>query len=211
MDESIFEKEANLVKIESFIYPKRQEKIIEELRKFGIKEAYSFGPVNLSNVNVIGKGKSGIVVLLDRGKVIKIRRSDSPKLDMTDEAMRQIEAYPSSPKVHLYGNNFIIMDYIPGRPLTRMEKPEIKRDVIRRAFWLDYKRIRHKEITRPWKNILVTEARSYIVDYESSTYSYKPNNVARVVFALTRNAQLVSLYTSAKLSLGSLVDIVINS
>ena len=62
---------------------------IKELKKLGIKSISFQGELKLGTLNVLGKGYVGIVVLAKNKKkkvAIKIRRIDSSRKEMTNEA-----------------------------------------------------------------------------------------------------------------------------
>ena len=183
MDKLIFKENAKLVKVREFIYPHYDEELEKELVEHGITELYSFGKVNLGKVRVIGKGKTGIVVLLDEKRVIKIRRSDSPKESLEIEAKIQSLAFPVAPKVYNYGKNFIIMDYIEGEHLSDTRKNKnILIDLLLKAKELEDKKIEHKELARPYKNVIATENdKVYIIDYDSASIKENPYNVTSIL------------------------------
>jgi len=188
-----------LVKVREFIYPKYNEEIEKELVEHGITELYSFGKTNLGKLKVIGKGKTGVIVLLDEKRVIKIRRSDSPKESLEIEAKIQTQALPIAPKVYDYGKNFIVMDYIEGKNLddTRKNKRVII-DLILKAKELESRKIEHKELARPYKNVIVSENDNvYIIDYDSASIKENPYNVTSILSWL-RLPNLAILYKKHK-------------
>ena len=193
MDKQVLTKNPTLVEIKKFIYPSFSEEIYKELIEQGIKYLYSFGNIKIGEVYVIGKGKTGIVALLDENRVIKIRRSDSPKESLEIEAKIQDLAYPIAPRVHSYGKNFIIMDYVKGRNLTKKESTDIIKKLLIKAKALEDKRIEHKELSRPYKNVIVTENDVYIIDYDSASIKEKPKNVSSILSWLKR-VDLARLY-----------------
>jgi putative serine/threonine protein kinase len=180
--------------------------IEEELLERGINKLYSFGSVNLGKVRVIGKGKTGIVTLYDKDKVIKIRRSDSPKETLEVEAKIQILAYPTSPKVYEYGRNYIIMDYIIGRKLTRNEDINIIIDLLNRAYHLEKVKIEHKELSRPWKNVIVSYDRTYILDYDSASIKERALNVQKILSALGYY-EMAKQYSKGSLNLDEVIKL----
>ncbi len=182
MLKSLPEENSNLVEIRNFIYPVYSKEVEDELKSIGIYYAYSFGKVNLGKVNVIGKGKTGIIVYVGEGKVVKIRRTDSPKNSLDLEARIQSISYPSAPKVFDYGINYIIMEYINGRNLTKYDVKYLV-DLLFRAKHLEDVHVQHEEIARPWKNVLVTDSRTYIIDYDSSSIKERPLNVTKILSA----------------------------
>ncbi|AWR97677.1 serine/threonine protein kinase [Acidianus sulfidivorans JP7] len=172
-----------MVEVRNFIYPKYDENIEKELKSNGITHLFSYGPTKLNNIRVIGKGKTGIVALIDDKKVIKIRRSDSPKESLELEAKFQEKACPSSPKIYSYGRNFIIMEYIQNsRILTRNDTSYLC-DLLKRAKYLEEVKIQHEEISRPWKNVIVDDKRTYIIDYDSASFKENPFNVNKILSA----------------------------
>ncbi len=182
MSERISKKDTKLADIKNFIYPSYNFDIHRELLENGIEYAYSSGSINLGKVKVIGKGKTGIVVLISDNKVIKIRRSDSPKETLEIEAKIQEHAFPSSPRIYHYGKNFIIMDYINGRNLRRDDKVYLI-DLLKRAKYLEDVNIEHMELSRPWNNVIVSAKGVYIIDYDSASLKEKPYNVTKILSA----------------------------
>ncbi|MDT7876360.1 MAG: serine/threonine protein kinase [Sulfolobaceae archaeon] len=182
-----------MVEVKKFIYPFFSEEIYKELIEHGIRYLYSFGDIRVGEVYVIGKGKTGIVALLDENRVIKIRRSDSPKESLEIEAKIQDLAYPIAPRVYSYGKNFIIMDYVKGRSLTKNENIDVIKKLLIKAKGLEDKRIEHKELSRPYKNVIVTENDVYIIDYDSASIKEKPKNVSSILSWFKRS-DLAKLY-----------------
>ena len=63
---------------------------IKELEKLKIKSICLTGPTTIGNLEILGKGYVGIVVLVKRGSkevALKIRRTDSQRKNMKNEAM----------------------------------------------------------------------------------------------------------------------------
>lgn len=207
MSETVFDKDSKLVEVKYFIYPRYDIKIERELLEYGITHLFSVGKIRLNYVNVIGKGKTGIVALLDEKRVIKIRRSDAPKETLRLEAEIQKMAYPSAPKVHFYGDNFIVMEYISqGRYITR-EDTKYLPDLIIRAKHLEDVKIEHHEISRPWKNVLVDGKRSYIIDYDSASIKENPHNVNKILSAFGYT-ELATKYKRGLISFDKILDFI---
>ncbi|XDF44496.1 serine/threonine protein kinase [Saccharolobus solfataricus] len=195
-----------MVKISYFIYPTYSKEIEEELRKSGFDYAYSFGQKNIGKLKVLGKGKTGIVVLVEQDKVLKIRRTDSPKETLEIEAKLQIKAGEEvAPRVYDYGKNFILMEYINGRNLTKSEKKETLIDLFKRARILEEKLIEHKELSRPWKNVMVTYDRTYIIDYDSATVKEKPRNVTKLLSNYLNKRDLAIKYSKSEITFDQLL------
>lgn len=187
MSQAIFSKNSNLVEVKHFIYPRYDQQIEKELLEHGITHLFSFGNIKINDVNVIGKGKTGVIALLDEKRVVKIRRTDAPKETLKIEAEIQQIAYPSSPKVYFYGNNFIVMEYVNNaRPLNKSDLKFLP-DLLVRARYLEEVKIEHHEISRPWKNVLVNDQRTYIIDYDSASIKENAFNVNKILSAFGYN------------------------
>jgi putative serine/threonine protein kinase len=205
MSERIFEKDAKLADIKDFIYPNYDNSIHKELLENGIDSAYSFGNLNLGKVRVLGKGKTGLVALISRDKVIKLRRSDSPKETLELEAKIQLYAFPSSPKIYYYGRNFIVMEYIDGHNLRRSDSAYLI-DLLKRAKYLEDINIEHMELSRPWNNVIVSRERTYIIDYDSASFREKPYNVTKILSAF-KLYDMAKGYKTGKLCFDKIVSI----
>ncbi len=188
-----------------FIYPYYSEEIERELREHGIRKAYSFGSFEVKKgIRALGKGKTGIVVLTEDLKAVKIRRVDSPKESLEIEAKLQGLAFPVAPKVYDYGRNFILMDYIKGRHMTRQDINLLPTLVIK-AWKLEGLKIEHKELSRPWKNVIVRDDGDLVVlDFDSATIKESPKNVTSVLSAFGL-VELAKTYARTR-DLGMVLD-----
>ncbi|QGA54292.1 serine/threonine protein kinase [Sulfolobus sp. E5-1-F] len=196
-----------MVKISYFIYPYYSKEVEEELRKAGFDYAFSFGQKSLGRLKVLGKGKTGIVVLVEPYKALKIRRTDAPKETLEIEAKMQIKAGEEvAPRVYDYGKNFILMEYIRGRNLTKNETRETIIDLLKRARILEEKFIEHKELRRPWENVMVTNSRTYIIDYDSATIKEKPRNVTKLLSNYLNRRDLAVKYSKSEITFEQLLS-----
>ncbi len=183
MHEGFLKEKATLVEIAKFIFPTYSPEIEEELVSFGLTRAYSIGGTTLGRYKVLGKGKTGVVVLTEDGLALKIRRTDSPKESLELEARLQMRAERSAPRVVKFGRNFILMEYVQGRHLDYVESTEVITDLLLRAGYLESVNLEHKELVHPWKNVIVTQGRTYILDYDSVSVKERPFNVNRILNA----------------------------
>ncbi|QKR00954.1 serine/threonine protein kinase [Metallosphaera tengchongensis] len=194
-----------MVEIRNFIFPRYSEEIEEELLSLGINAAYSFGGTILGKLKVLGKGKTGVVVLTQEGLALKIRRTDSPKESLEMEAKMQVRAGEVAPKVMKYGKNFILMEYVEGRHLEYRESPGVIIDLLTKARRLEEVNLEHKEIVHPWKNVLVRGEETYILDYDSVSMKERAFNVNRVLNAFGFH-ELAKEYKRGGLSIQEVVS-----
>ena len=187
-------------KILAFPKPKDSEikKRIIELKKLGISHVSFTGPLRIEKCNILGKGYVGIVVLVKKEKEIfalKIRRTDSPRKNMTDEArlLRIANKIGIGPKFIKNSKNFLIMEYIDGEKIIDwVKKSKIKskdlrsviNNVLRECYLLDNAGLDHGELSTIDKHVIVGKNRNTIIDFESSSTKRKSSNVSAATQAI---------------------------
>ena len=187
-------------KILAFPKPKNSEikKRIIELKKLGISHVSFTGPLRIEKCNILGKGYVGIVVLVKKEKEIfalKIRRTDSPRKNMTDEArlLRIANKIGIGPKFIKNSKNFLIMEYIDGEKIIDwVKKSKIKskdlrsviNNVLRECYLLDNAGLDHGELSTIDKHVIVGKNRNTIIDFESSSTKRKSSNVSAATQAI---------------------------
>jgi len=196
---SVFKKDP-YKKILSFPKVKDSEikKRIVELKKLGISHVSFTGPLRIEKCNILGKGYVGIVVLVKKEKEIfalKIRRTDSPRKNMTDEArlLRIANKIGIGPKFIKNSKNFLIMEFIDGEKIIDwVKKSKIKskdlrsviNNVLRECYLLDNAGLDHGELSTIDKHVIVGKNRNTIIDFESSSTKRKSSNVSAATQAI---------------------------
>jgi putative serine/threonine protein kinase len=196
---SVFKKDP-YKKILSFPKVKDSEikKRIVELKKLGISHVSFTGPLRIEKCNILGKGYVGMVVLVKKEKEIfalKIRRTDSPRKNMTDEArlLRIANKIGIGPKFIKNSKNFLIMEYIDGEKIIDwVKKSKIKskdlrsviNNVLRECYLLDNAGLDHGELSTIDKHVIVGKNRNTIIDFESSSTKRKSSNVSAATQAI---------------------------
>ena len=135
---SVFTKEP-YNKILAFPKPKGSEikKRISELKKLGISRVSFTGQLQIGKCQILGKGYVGMVVLAKQNKklvALKIRRIDSPRKNMSNEAklLKIANKIDVGPKFIKNSKNFLIMEYVDGEKIIDWaKKSEIKSKKIR--------------------------------------------------------------------------------
>lgn len=146
-------------------------------------------------VRVLGKGHSSVVVaaiLDDRIPVaLKLLRSDSKRENLWGECRNLMLAstHGASPRPHLCGDSFIVMDLVWGKSLQDiMEESALTvRHVVEAldaAYALDNAGILHAELHRPWRNVYFpsVSGKALIIDLESASEGC--GNVAKLAQAI---------------------------
>jgi len=187
-------------KILAFPKPKDIEikKRIVELKKLGITHVSFTGPLKIEKCNILGKGYAGMVVLAKQknNKVaLKIRRIDSPRKNMTNEAqlLKTVNKIKIGPKFIKNSKNFLIMEYIKGEKIIDwIKKPETRakeirhvvNNVLSECYSLDEIGLDHGELSTIDKHVIVNKKRSTIIDFESSSMDRKTSNVSGATQAI---------------------------
>ena len=162
-----------------------------ELRKLGITHISFTGPLQIEKCHILGKGYVGMVVLAKKDKnvvALKIRRIDSPRKNMTNEAklLKIANKLEIGPKFIKNSKNFLIMEYIDGEKIIDWAKKSetkakeirsVVKNVLRECFLLDDAGLDHGELSTIDKHVIVNKKGNTIIDFESSSVNRKPSNV----------------------------------
>jgi putative serine/threonine protein kinase len=188
-------------KFDHFVYQER----IKELIDLGIEEIIISGPTKIDNLDILGKGHSGIVVKVNtnRGKnlALKIRRSDSPRKNSHEEAKMMIIAniLDIGPKLIDEKKDFILMELIDGKKISLwideqsncnnlISKQAVKKvinEILEQCYHLDGIYLDHGELTRIDNHIIISyEKKVVIIDFESSSINRKTTNVTSITHSL---------------------------
>ena len=95
---------------------------INELEKLKIKSISFTGPTTIGKLAILGKGYVGVVILAKKGNkqvALKIRRTDSPRKEMKNEAvlLKLVNSVNVGPKMIVASKNFLVMEYLEGIPI----------------------------------------------------------------------------------------------
>lgn len=180
----------------SYPRPEKLElkKRLKELQKLGVEALGFTGEKQVSNVNVLGKGCVGIVVVAYVGKekmALKIRRLDSGRSKMLHEA-RMLERANSvmvGPKLCGYTSNLLLMQFVEGflfpkwlhRRVGKARVRRILRSVLVQCWLLDSIGLDHGELSHAPKHVIVDKSdRPFIVDFETASVNRRPANVTSI-------------------------------
>ena len=189
---SIFEEEP-YSKILCFPKVKESEvkKRLKELKKLGVTHVSFTGPLQIEKCHILGKGYVGMVVLAKKNNEIvalKIRRMDSPRKNMSNEAklLQIVNKLDIGPKFIKNSKNFLVMEYIDGEKIidwakkTETKSQEVRsvlNNVLRECYLLDDAGLDHGELSTIDKHVIVGKNKNTIIDFESSSTNRKPSNV----------------------------------
>tara|TARA_B100000029_G_scaffold384945_1_gene380535 strand:- start:257 stop:1012 length:756 start_codon:yes stop_codon:yes gene_type:complete len=187
-------------KILAFPKPKDSEikKRITELKKLGISRVSFTGPLQIDKCHILGKGYVGMVVLAKQNRnlvALKIRRIDSPRKNMSNEAklLKVANKINVGPKFIKNSKNFLIMEYVKGENIIDwVKKSEIKsnkirsviNNVLRDCYLLDSIGLDHGELSTIDKHVIIGKNKNTIIDFESSSTGRQSSNVSSATQAI---------------------------
>ena len=174
------------------------KKRIIELKKLGITHVSFTGPLQIEKCHILGKGYVGMVVLAKKDNnivALKIRRVDSPRKNMTNEAklLKTANKIDIGPKFIKNSKNFLIMEYIEGEKIIdwakKLEKKSgeicsVLNNILRECYLLDSIGLDHGELSTIDKHVIIGKNKNTIIDFESSSTDRKPSNVTSATQAI---------------------------
>jgi release factor glutamine methyltransferase len=151
---------------------------------------------NLKEINYFSKGKRGLIyqgfwernnLSRERKKVaIKIKNPESKAFEKISNEAYWLKKVSFGPKVYFQNNNYLVMEFIEGTLIKNYVKEhsqdELKilfKKILQQCLELDNIKINKKEMTNPYKHIIVKEGQPYWLDFERASYSDKPKNVTQ--------------------------------
>ena len=187
-------------KLDLYEYHKR----ISDIYRIGVKDAILEGPTRLCELNILGKGHSGIVLKVngysEKNMALKIRRLDSRRKDSLNEVNNQklANVIEIGPQIIDNTDDLILMELITGKGISDwLDDPSnfnldnskkiinIVNEILEQCYRLDVLNLDHGELTRIDKHVMVSEYNQIsIIDFESSSTKRKPSNVTSASQAL---------------------------
>ena len=172
---------------------------INELEKLKIKSICLTGPTTIGNLEILGKGYVGLVVLVKRGNkevALKIRRTDSQRENMKNESilLKLVNSVSVGPKMIDVSKNFLVMEYIEGKKFSNWIEmlkglgsvKQLKstiRNVLEDCYRLDQIGFDHGELSNISKHVIVGKDKVTLIDFESSSTKRRPSNVTSITQA----------------------------
>jgi putative serine/threonine protein kinase len=197
-------------------YPKldvtEYHKRMIDLYKMGVEDAVLEGPTKLCELNILGKGHSGIVLKVNtyskKTLALKIRRLDSRRKDTLTEVYNQKLANQEEigPKIIDNTEDFVLMELISGKRigdwlqdptyfhlLTNKNIRNIVNEILEQCYRLDVLNLDHGELTRIHNHVIISETNQIsIIDFESASTKRKPSNVTSACQALLLSGSSIS-------------------
>ncbi len=173
-----------------------------------IKSSVKNSGINLSGFKFYSKGTDSIVLVNESiGLALKVRRIDS-KIECVREGLclLYIESKARvkvAPKVFMFSKNYVLMEFLKGDKLGDFlrkmyleeriyEMKEIVIKCIEKASILDEIRVLHKELSRPFKHVIVDAGKNvYFIDFgRSRVGASKACNVCSILSGILYNRSI---------------------
>ena len=180
---------------------------IKELQRLGIEAIEFSGEKEAFNINVLGKGCVGVVVVAYRGQeklAVKIRRVDADRSRMQHEAemLKKANSVDVGPKFLGVSKNFLLMQFVEGNllpkwlkaPRKNVEVKRVLREILEQCWRLDGAGLDHGELSHAPKHIIVDEdGKPFIVDFETASQNRRPSNVTSICQFLFINGAVAEI------------------
>jgi len=185
-------------------YPKASSRQLQsrisELEKLKIKSISFIGQTTIGNLQILGKGYVGVVVLAKKRNnvvALKIRRMDSQRSEMRSEAklLELVNTVNVGPKLYDVSKNFLVMEYLDGDKIgdwiqslkgvgSSNKLKSVVRMILEDCYRLDQMGFDHGELSSISKHVIVGKSRSTLIDFESSSVNRRVSNVTSVTQAI---------------------------
>ncbi len=144
----------------------------------------------------IAKGHRSIVYLTEyKGKkaVKKIERKDIYAINRIQNEifwLKKLNKYKIGPKLYSTGKDYFICEFIEGKRiidyLKESENPKkVILEILKQCRTMDKMKVDKKEMTNPYKHIIVNKNKAAMIDFERAKFSLKPSNVTAFFHFLT--------------------------
>ena len=173
---------------------------ISELEKLKIQSISFVGQTTIGNLQILGKGYVGIVVLAKKRNAVialKIRRIDSQRSEMRSEGklLKLANTVNVGPKLYDVSKNFLVMEYLEGNKIgdwiqslkgvgSSKKLKSVVKTILEDCYKLDQIGLDHGELSSISKHVIVGKLRTVIIDFESSSINRKVSNVTSVTQAI---------------------------
>src|SRR4030042_6184969 len=179
-------------------YPRASEdevkKRLRQLVKMKVTAFEFVGDKQVLNLQILGKGCVGLVVLARRNGehvALKIRRIDADRVEMQREAklLSMANFAEIGPRLLDVSKDFLVMEFVDGNLFTEWlvktrSKRRVKtvlRGVLEQCWRLDRAGLDHGELSHAPKHIMVNrEDRPVLVDFETASMDRRSWNVTSV-------------------------------
>lgn len=173
----------------------------QELISFQVEDFYGFGKQKIKNIQILGLGYVGLVVLVEKNQqtyAFKIRRTDAAKLNLDTEAhyLKLANTCGIGPKLYQASSNFILMEHIVGQSFLSWLKSaiappnlplisDVLASLLEQAFQLDQIGLDRGDMNCITNDVIITpDNQPVLIDFSSASGDRQPKNLTSLVQGL---------------------------
>jgi putative serine/threonine protein kinase len=144
----------------------------------------------------LAKGKRSVVYLCKFNGKLAVKKIEKENIQAVNRInneifwLKKLNKFKIGPKLYSFKKNYFICEYIKGKniiPYMESEKnpKKVILEVLRQCRILDNLRADKKEMTNPYKHIIIRKNKPTLIDFERTRFSEKPQNVTAFFQFLT--------------------------
>lgn len=173
----------------------------QELAQFQLESFYTFGNQQLKNIQIVGLGYVGLVILVSKENcnyALKVRRTNILKSDLLTETkyLKLANSYGIAPTFIQGSQNFLLMEYIEGQPFLQwlelaIAQPNflvietVLENLLEQAFQLDQIGLDRGDMNCITNDVMITpQQQPVLIDFSSASGDRQPKNLTSLVQGL---------------------------
>ncbi len=145
---------------------------------------------------ILAKGHRSIVYLTEykgRKAVKKTEKEDIGAINRIQNEifwLKKLNKYKLGPKLYSIGKDYFICEYLDGERIidylkgSKNPKKTIL-EILKQCRIMDKLNVDKKEMSNPYKHIIVTKNKAIMIDFERAKFSLRPQNVTAFFHFLT--------------------------
>ena len=161
-------------------------------------------------IKQIAKGHRSVVYLTkfkNKKVVKKVEKENIYAINRINNEvywLKKLSKLKICPKLYSFGNNYLIEEFIDGDRiisyLENIDNPlKIIIEILEQCRILDKLNIDKKEMTNPYKHIIVRKNKPIMIDFERAKFSLKPSNVT-CFFSFLTSGKISNILKEKKIS-----------
>jgi|SRR3989344_6178164 len=159
----------------------------------------------------IAKGHRSVVYLTNYNGKKAIKKVEKENISAINRIqneitwLKKLNKYDITPKFYTFGKNYFICEYITGKRiisyLENSKKPiKVIKEILKQCRILDKLHIDKKEMSNPYKHIIIRRNKPIMIDFERAKFSLKPSNVT-AFFSFLTSGKILTILNKKKIDI----------
>jgi len=147
-------------------------------------------------VKELARGKRSVVYLCRLNGKLAVKKVEKENIQAVNRInnevfwLKKLNKFKIGPRLYSFKKNYLVCEYINGKNiipyLESVKNPEkVILEVLKQCRRLDKLNADKKEMTNPYKHIIVRNNKPVMIDFERTKFSEKPQNVTAFFQFLT--------------------------